>query len=87
MIYNQLLVALACSSAFVGVALADPRGGGGGNKGAAANATAGSGVQALSGAALTAQDALNPANVQSGSATDGQGQASGVKAGQAASAT
>ncbi len=96
MIYNRLLVALAIASSFAGVALGDPRGRQGGTRGAnqasasssaaAAASTAATGTQAqVQGGG--SQAVLNPANIQSGSAADGQGQASGVAAGQAASAT
>lgn len=96
MIYNRLFVALAISSAFAGVALGDPQRGQGG-KGGDNQASASSSAAAEASTAATgtqaqvqgggSQAVLSPANIQSGSASDGQGQADGVKAGQAASAT
>ena len=89
MIYGKFLVALALSAGFVDVALArggQGRGGQNGNQGqnqGGSNGTA-------AGTPTTgdnAQDVLNPANVQTGSASDGQGQVSGVAAGQAPSET
>lgn len=56
----------------------------------AQNATSSTGNTGNAGTATTgnnAQAVLNPANIQSGSASDGQGQVSGVAAGQAPSAT
>ena len=95
MIYSRLFAALAISSSFAGVALANPRGGqggkGGNNQGSASSSAAASlstatGAQGQ-GQGGGAQAVLNPANIQAGSASDGQGNAQGVKASQAASAT
>lgn len=96
MVSNRLIVTLVIALSFAGAALGDPRGGQGG-KGGADQASASSSAQATATTAATGTQAqnqgggsqvvLDPANVQSGSAADGQGQASGVAAGQAASAT
>ena len=96
MIYNRLFAALTIASSFAGIALGNPRGGGkGGNNQASSSSAAaaalstGTQAQVQGGGAQGggAQAVLNPANVQAGSAADGQGQVSGVAAGQAASAT
>ena len=72
MFHARLVVALALSTSLFSAVLANPKAGNNnGNGGGAGNN----------------QDVLSPANVQTGSQSDGQGKASGVAAGQAASAT
>ncbi|KAL8676124.1 MAG: hypothetical protein Q9224_007320 [Gallowayella concinna] len=80
MIFNKYFVALALSFSFFGVAVAqnDNQGGDGGN-----NQGGNGGNNQNGGGQIT----LNADNVQEASAANGQGNAEGVKAGQAASAT
>lgn len=72
MIFNGIVVALALCAGFFDVAAAQN----GGNNNTT-TVTQGGDAQAI----------LNPANIQKGSASDGQGNSNGVKPGQAASAT
>lgn len=94
MLYIKFLVALALSTSCLDVAIAQGRGkrqsqnnqngqnnqgnqNGGQRQGQGATGTTGNNAQAV----------LDSANIQTGSASDGQGNADGVKAGQAKSAT
>ncbi|KAL8722654.1 MAG: hypothetical protein Q9225_000886 [Loekoesia sp. 1 TL-2023] len=99
MIFNKLLVALALSAGFLDVALAQSQDNGGdqgdgGNGGGNQNDQNGQNGQNNQGgntgtatSGNNAQAVLDPANIQTGSASDGQGQVDGVKAGQAPSET
>ncbi|KAL8711059.1 MAG: hypothetical protein Q9220_004440 [cf. Caloplaca sp. 1 TL-2023] len=97
MIFNKFLVALALSTSLVSAQGGKNNRQKGGNKQGAQNAGQGNATDTAGAAndntAATkttgnnAQAVLNPANIQTGSAQDGQGQVSGVAAGQAASAT
>ena len=86
MIFNKLALTLTLCAGFLGAASAQNNGNQakGGNGGNGGNGNNGQGT-ATSG--NNAQAVLNPANIQTGSAQDGQGQVSGVASGQAASAT
>lgn len=100
MIFNKLLVALVLSAGFLDAAFAQSDGNGGGNQndqngqnnqdGNQNNQNGQNNQSGNTGTATSgnnAQAVLNPANIQTGSASDGQGQADGVKAGQAPSET
>lgn len=102
MIFDKLIVALALSAGLLDVVSAQFENFGG-NQGNGGNQNQGNGGNGGNnrnnqnnqnggdtGTATTgnnAQAVLNPANIQSGSAQDGQGQVSGVASGQAPSAT
>ncbi|KAL9031204.1 MAG: hypothetical protein Q9196_000740 [Gyalolechia fulgens] len=92
MIFNKYLVALVLSAGFLDVATAQFDGNGGQGNGDQGNVDQENAVQGNENGGTptggnNAQIVLEPENVQTASAADGQGNAEGVKAGQTASET